>query len=260
MGALLLIMTMSFALNKFLVEQKVPDIAAAWIAHQEMSPFAFVLAINVLLLIVGCLMDSISALLVIAPLLVPIGHALGIDLVHLGMIFIINLEIGYLTPPIGLNLFVASTVFKRPLSAVIRGAIPFIGIMLVGLVCISYVPSISLGPVNVVLRDKPFYVAFPSGAPEATPTPDQMAGTPTPVPSATGRVLTIQEMMAERKKREQEAAAGGSPTPEGSPTATPEAAASPASTRVLTIQEMMAARKKREAEAAASPTTTPQSP
>ena len=255
MGALLLIMAMSFGLNKFLVEQKIPDLAATWIADQQMSPLMFILAINVLLIFVGCLMDSISALLVIAPLLVPIGHALGIDLVHLGMIFIINLEIGYLTPPIGLNLFVASAVFKRPLSVVVKGALPFLAIMVVGLGLVSYVPTLSLGPVNLFLRDEPVYEPFPrSRQPEPAPTvtPENVAATPTPA-EGTGRVLTIQEMMEARKKREQEGA-GGEASPV--PSAEPEATATPG--RVLTIQEMMEARKQREAEAAAAAAASPE--
>ena len=102
-------------------------------------------------------MDSISAILIIAPLLAPIAYQLGIDPVHLGIVFIVNLEIGYLTPPIGINLFVASSVFRRSMGEVSRGVLPFIGLMMIGLVGVTYVPSLSLGPVNMRFRDKPFY-------------------------------------------------------------------------------------------------------
>jgi len=110
----------------------------------------------VLLLIAGALMDSISAILIIAPLLTPIAMRFGIDPIHLGIIFIVNLEIGYLTPPIGLNLFVASSVFEKPIGEVIRSVVPFILVMMVGLGIVTYVPSLALGPVNVLMRDKPF--------------------------------------------------------------------------------------------------------
>jgi C4-dicarboxylate transporter DctM subunit len=115
-------------------------------------------------------MDSISAILIIAPLLAPVGVQLGIDPVHLGIIFIVNLEIGYLTPPIGINLFVASSVFREPIGDVIRGVVPFIGLMLIGLFSVTYVPSIPMGPVNVFMREKPFYEPFPD-----TPEPSALA-------------------------------------------------------------------------------------
>ena len=79
----------------------------------------------------------------------------------MGVIFIVNLEIGYLTPPIGINLFVASAAFKKPMGAVIKSVVPFIGLMFVGLMIVTYVPSVAVGPVNVLLRDKPFYEPFP---------------------------------------------------------------------------------------------------
>lgn len=234
LGALLMIMALTFGLNDFLVEQRVPDRAAQWIAGQNMSPLQFVLAMNVLLIVVGCLMDSISALLILAPLLVPIGHALGIDLVHLGMIFIINLEIGYLTPPVGMNLFVASSVFKRPLGVVVRGALPYVGLMTVGLVFVTYVPTISLGLVNALLRKTDIYVAFPDGKPKVQP----VVETPTRVdeqPEGTGEVKTLQQMMEEARRR-REAGENG---------AAVDGAAEPG--RVRTMQEMMEeARKRRE--------------
>ncbi|MCH9687842.1 MAG: TRAP transporter large permease [Deltaproteobacteria bacterium] len=161
MGTLLIIMALAFGLNDFLVEEKVPDMAVELIRSMDLSPLQFLLIINVLLLVVGALMDSISAILIIAPLLKPIADQLGIDPVHLGVIFIVNLEIGYLTPPIGINLFVASSVFKRPLGEVIKSVLPFIGLMFVGLGIVTYVPSVSLGPVNVFLRDKDFYEPLP---------------------------------------------------------------------------------------------------
>jgi|GEM_PF-54860 len=165
MGTLLIIMALAFGLNDFLVEEQVPELAVAWITSQDLTPFQFLLMVNLFLLVVGALMDSISAILVIAPLLTPIAATLGIDPIHMGVIFIVNLEIGYLTPPIGINLFVASAAFKRPMGAVIKSVIPFIGLMFVGLMAVTYVPSIAVGPVNVLLRDKPFYEPFPEAKP-----------------------------------------------------------------------------------------------
>ena len=161
MGTLLIIMALAFGLNDFLVEEKVPDQAVAWIRSMDLSPITFLLIINLFLLVVGALMDSISAIMIIAPLLKPVSDQLGIDPVHLGVIFIVNLEIGYLTPPIGINLFVASTVFEKPIGEVIKSVVPFILLMFVGLGLVTYVPSISMGPVNVFLRDKPFYEPLP---------------------------------------------------------------------------------------------------
>lgn len=161
MGTLLIIMAMAFSLNYFFVEEQIPDQAVELIRSMDLSPLQFLLVVNVLLLIVGCLMDSISAILIIAPLLTPIATQLGIDPVHLGVIFIVNLEIGYLTPPIGINLFVASAAFERPLGFVIRAVLPFLGVMATGLLLVTYVPSISMGPVNVLLRGEAFYEPLP---------------------------------------------------------------------------------------------------
>jgi C4-dicarboxylate transporter, DctM subunit len=161
MGTLLIIMALAFGLNDFLVEEKIPDMAVEWIRSMELTPLQFLLIINVMLLVVGALMDSISAIVIIAPLLKPISDQLGIDPVHLGVIFIVNLEIGYLTPPIGINLFVASSVFEKPLGEVIRSVVPYIIIMLVGLGIVTYVPSVAMGPVNVILRGEPFYEPLP---------------------------------------------------------------------------------------------------
>ncbi|MEM7159558.1 MAG: TRAP transporter large permease subunit [Myxococcota bacterium] len=161
MGTLLIIMVLAFALNDFLVEEKIPDMAVEQIRAMNLGPLQFLLMINVMLLLVGALMDSISAILIIAPLLKPIAEQFGIDPVHLAVIFIVNLEIGYLTPPIGINLFVASSVFRKPLGEIIKSVVPFIMIMFVGLGIVTYVPTVALGPVNIFLRDKPFYEPLP---------------------------------------------------------------------------------------------------
>ena len=93
-------------------------------------------------------MDIMSAILIVAPVVAPMAMELGIDPIHLGIIFIVNLEIGYLTPPMGLNLFVSSSLFKRSIGEVIRATFPFTRVMLVGLLIVTYVPAVSVGPVN----------------------------------------------------------------------------------------------------------------
>jgi len=167
MGTLLIIMALAFGLNDFLVEEKVPDRAVAWILGMNLTPVQFLLIMNILLLVVGALMDAISAILILAPMLAPIAYEMGVDPIHLGVIFIVNLEIGYLTPPIGINLFVASSVFNKPIGEVIKAVVPYIVIMVGGLMLVTYVPTIALGPVNLFLRDKPFYEPLRLGVREA---------------------------------------------------------------------------------------------
>jgi len=208
MGTILIIMALAFGLNAFLVEEMIPDRIVVWILARDLTPITFLLIVNVFLLLVGALMDSISAILIIAPLLAPIGVQLGIDPVHLGIIFIVNLEIGYLTPPIGINLFVASSVFRQPIGEVARGVIPFIGLMMIGLVAVTYIPTISLGPVNWIMRDAPIYTPFPD-APDLAkltgdddPDSDEVVGAEVgpaePVVGPAGeRVKTVAEMMAQ---------------------------------------------------------------
>ena len=194
MGSLLIIMALAFGLNDFLVEEKVPDQAIVLIQAMDLDVVKFLLVVNAILLVAGALMDSISAIMILAPLVVPIAIKFGIDPIHLGIIFIVNLEIGYLTPPIGLNLFVASSVFNKPLGEVIRSVVPFILILIVGLVGVTYIPSIAMGPVNVILRDKPFYERFPTGDPEAPRRDDMPAILAPGEGDGETKVLSMQEM------------------------------------------------------------------
>jgi C4-dicarboxylate transporter DctM subunit len=108
------------------------------------SKITFIIGVNVLLLLVGCIMDIMSAILVLAPILTPMAIHYGMNPVHFGIMMIVNLEIGYITPPIGINLFVASGIFKENLSTVIKSVIPLLFVLLIGLILISFIPSISL--------------------------------------------------------------------------------------------------------------------
>lgn len=148
MGTLFVIMALALGLNHFLVLEQIPDQMVAYMQSLNMSKVGFLLALNVFLLMVGTLMDIISAILVLAPMLAPMGLAMGVDPIHLGIIFIVNLEIGYLTPPVGLNLFVASTLFKQPLGRIIKSVMPSLAIMLLGLGIVTWMPSLSLGLVK----------------------------------------------------------------------------------------------------------------
>lgn len=107
------------------------------------SKYVFLLLLNLALLVVGCLMDIFSAILIVLPLVAPLGQVYGIDPVHLGLIFITNLEVGFLTPPVGLNLFMATYRFKKPFTEICRYVFPFLLIQLAVLILVTYVPWFS---------------------------------------------------------------------------------------------------------------------
>jgi len=144
-GGVFIILGVALGLTNYLVDAQIPMKAAAWVKAYIASPLMFLLALNVFLLIVGCLMDIFSAIVVVVPLLMPIATAFGIDPLHLAMIFLVNLELGYMTPPVGMNLFMASIRFERPLIEVYRGTLPFLGVLLFVLILVTYVPSLIIG-------------------------------------------------------------------------------------------------------------------
>ncbi len=200
MGSLLVIFAVAVSLNGLLSDLEIPDRAAAWITSLDLTPVTFLLVLNGFLLIVGCLMDIMSAIMILVPLLVPMGALCGVDAIHLGLIFIVNLEIGYLTPPMGLNLFVSSSLFKQSLGSVIRSVVPFTGILVVALLIVTYVPSVSLGPVNW-LKDRPFHVPFPEN-PMCQQAEDEagggLFGAPTSVaPTTDGGQKSLDQLMKE---------------------------------------------------------------
>ncbi len=142
-GGVLLILGVAMGLSNYMVDAQVPAQALDWVQQHIESPLVFLLCLNLFLLLVGCVMDIFSATVVVVPLIVPLGAAFGIDPVHLGIIFVANLELGYLTPPVGLNLFLASYRFERPLLTLYRAAIPFLVILGVGVLLITYVPPLT---------------------------------------------------------------------------------------------------------------------
>jgi len=144
-GGVLVILAVAVGFTSYLIDAEVPARLLELTQTYVQSPLVFLLGLNVFLLIVGCLMDIFSAIVVVVPLLVPAGQAYGLDPVHLGIIFIANLELGYLTPPVGLNLYLSSYRFKRPMMEVTRAAIPLLLIMGFGVLVITYVPWLTTG-------------------------------------------------------------------------------------------------------------------
>ncbi len=144
LGSFLVVLVVAMSFGEFLTVQGVPQLAADEIQAMNLEPWQFLLVMNLMLLVVGCLMDIMSAMFIFVPLLAPMAAAMGIDPIHLGIVFIVNLEIGYLLPPMGLNLYVSSTLFSQPITFVMRSVVPFIFVMIVGLLMITYIPSLTL--------------------------------------------------------------------------------------------------------------------
>lgn len=143
LGTLILILILAVSLNKFMTFEEIPLLLVEKLKLLIDNKIAFLIGVNIMLLIVGCFMDVMSAILVLAPLLAPMAREYGVDAIHFGIIMIVNLEIGYLTPPVGINLFVASGIFNQPLGKVIKSVLPLVGIMLFGLMIITWIPKIS---------------------------------------------------------------------------------------------------------------------
>jgi tripartite ATP-independent transporter DctM subunit len=142
-GAILLILGVALGFTGYLIQAQVPELLIAWVKASVHSPLVFLLALNFFLLIVGCLMDIFSAIVVVVPLMIPLGKAFGIDPIHLGIIFLANLELGYLTPPVGMNLFLSSYRFNKPMPEVCRSIVPILLVLLGGVLLITYVPFLS---------------------------------------------------------------------------------------------------------------------
>jgi C4-dicarboxylate transporter DctM subunit len=144
MGGILIILGSALGLTNYLIDAEVPMKMFNLIKAFTESPFIFLIILNLFLLVVGCLMDIFSALIVVVPLIMPIANAYGIHPVHLGIIFLTNLQIGASTPPVGMNLFISSLRFEKPMIKIILASLPFIAILLFTLAVITYVPWLSL--------------------------------------------------------------------------------------------------------------------
>ena len=142
-GGVLAILAVAKALSYAIIDTQVPEQFVHWMQGAVESKYLFLLLLNLALLFLGCVMDIFSAILVVLPLIVPLGQAYGVDPVHLGIIFIVNLEMGFLTPPVGLNLFLASYRFKKPFMQICKYVLPFLAVQLTVVLLVTYVPWFS---------------------------------------------------------------------------------------------------------------------
>jgi len=140
LGGILIILCCAQGLSSYLVDAEIPMRVLESLRESIDSPLAFLLCLNLFLIVVGCFLDIYSATFVVVPLILPLAEAYEIDAIHLGIIFVANLELGYLTPPVGLNLFLASYRFERPLFSIVKATLPIFCILAVGVLVITYVP------------------------------------------------------------------------------------------------------------------------
>lgn len=143
-GGILIILGAALGLTNYLIDQEIPMRMLDFFKAHITSPFVFLVVLNLFLLAVGCVMGIFSALTVVIPLITPIAHAYGIHPIHLGIIFLANLEIGASFPPLGINLFISSIRFEKPVLRLYLASLPFIAILLIGLAIITYIPWLSL--------------------------------------------------------------------------------------------------------------------
>jgi C4-dicarboxylate transporter DctM subunit len=147
-GGVLLIIGVAVGFTNYLVDARLPSLLIAWTQTHIHSKYTFLLLLNLVLLLKGSFMDVFSAIIVVVPLITPIAAAFGIDPVQLGIIFLANLELGYLTPPVGMNLCLAAYRFKQTMTSIYRSTAPFYLILLLGVLLITYVPWITMAPVE----------------------------------------------------------------------------------------------------------------
>lgn len=143
-GAILLILCCALGLTNYLVDEEIPMKILEAMRTLITNKYVFLLVLNIFLLIVGCLMDIFSAIIVVVPLILPIAEQFGVNPLHLAIVFLTNLEIGYITPPVGINLFISSFRFNRPVLELYKVSIPFLFLMLLALIIITYIPWLTL--------------------------------------------------------------------------------------------------------------------
>jgi tripartite ATP-independent transporter DctM subunit len=151
-GSVLILLASALGLTGWLVDAQIPDALLAAVKAHISSPIVFLLVLNGVLLVLGSVLEIYSAIVILAPLVAPIGAAFGIDPVHLGVVFLANLELGFLFPPAGLNLFLSSSRFNRPLPQLYRDVVPFLIILGIGVLLITYVPQMSTGVLKLLGR------------------------------------------------------------------------------------------------------------
>ena len=143
-GAIIIILGMALGLTSYLVDVRVPNRVLALLTGLTSNKYVFLAGLNLFLIGVGCIMDIFSAIVIVVPIIVPVAQSYGIDLYHLAVIFLVNLEIGYSTPPVGMNLFIAGLKFKQPVTTLYRASIPYLLLLAVCLLLVTYLPELSL--------------------------------------------------------------------------------------------------------------------
>ncbi len=143
-GAIIVILSVAMGFTGYLVDEQIPRRLLGLLTDLTRNKWLFLAGLNLFLIAVGCIMDIFSAIIIVVPVIVPIAIEYGIDPLHLCVIFLINLEIGYSTPPVGMNLFIAALKFQRPITLLYRASVPYLILLLIVLLLITYIPAISL--------------------------------------------------------------------------------------------------------------------
>ncbi len=142
-GAIFVVLGTAFGLTSYLIDQQIPMQLFQLIHQFVSSQLTFLILLNIFLLVIN-MVEIFSAIIIVVPLIVPIAAQYGVDPVHLGVIFLLNLEIGYMLPPLGLNLFISSLRFEKDIVKIYRAVLPFLGIALLALLVVTYLPDLSL--------------------------------------------------------------------------------------------------------------------
>lgn len=151
-GGVLLILGVALGFTHYMVDAQVPDQAVSWATNTIHSRWVFLLLLNVVLLVIGGMVEIYAAIVVVVPLLIPIGNAFGIHPIHLGIIFLANMELGFLAPPVGLNLLLSSYRFRKPVTEVTRASLPMLAVMGIGVLLITYIPALTTWLPQVLKR------------------------------------------------------------------------------------------------------------
>jgi tripartite ATP-independent transporter DctM subunit len=151
-GAVVILLGVALGLTSYLVDAQIPDALVEFVQAHFHSQWTFLLALNGLLLVLGSVFEIYAAIIVLAPLIAPLGALFNVDPVHLGVVFLANLELGFLFPPMGLNLFLSASRFRKPLPYLYKQALPFLIIMALGVLFITYVPAVTTGVVHILGR------------------------------------------------------------------------------------------------------------
>ena len=155
LGAVLILLSVAMGLTSYLVDAQIPDALLSWVKTHIHSQVVFLLVLNVILLVLGSVLEIYSAIIILVPLVTPMAAAFALDPIHLGIIFLANLELGFLFPPVGLNLFLSSARFDKPLPTLYRHVVPFLVILGIGVLLITYLPDMSLGILKLLGRYEP---------------------------------------------------------------------------------------------------------